>query len=280
MTSSSSLPASTFDGEVGILQPGQMGGAMAVLLDAPLWASEGRSAATVQRASDAGMTDCGGLDGLVERADLIVSVCPPHAALTVATEVSRLGFDGLYVDANAIAPATSRKIGVLFERFVDGGIVGPPPHRPGSTRLYLSGAEAPTAATIWANTNLDAVVVDDAIGSASAVKMAYAAWTKGSAALLVNVLALAAAEGVGPVLENEWALSQPALAERVQRTAAAVGPKAWRWAGEMDEIAASFATNELPDGFHRASADLYRLLHDFKDATGATIDDLIAALLR
>jgi len=277
-TTASTRP--TLDGTIGIVQPGQMGAAMGTLLDNALWASDGRSAATVARATEAGMVDCGDLSSLVKQADVIVSVCPPHAALTVGTEVARLGFAGLYVDANAIAPATTREIAALFDRYVDGGIVGPPPHRPGTTRLYLSGSEAETAAAIWAGSNLDAVVIGEAVGAASALKIAYAAWTKGSMALLVNVLALASAEGVSGALVDEWYLSQPDLVERRDRSAAFVGPRAWRWAGEMDEIAESFAANALPDGFHRAAADLYRRLDRFKDATdGVAIEDLIAELL-
>jgi len=277
MNSPQSVTSSS--GAVGIVQPGQMGAAMGALLDGALWVSEGRSTATVERASAAGMVDCGSLASLVEQSDMIVSVCPPHAALTVATEVSRLGFDRLYIDANAIAPSTTRQIALLFDHFVDGGIVGPPPHQPGTTRLYLSGPRAVDATAPWAESHLDAVVVDDMVGSASALKMAYAAWTKGSAALLVNAQALAAAEGVTDALQREWALSQPALTERSRRVADVVGPRAWRWAGEMDEIASSFATHDLPDGFHRGSADLYRRLSGFKDIDEVTIAALIAQLL-
>lgn len=279
MTSSGPDADATFSGQIAIVQPGQMGAAMGAQVRGALWASVGRSTETVQRATDAGMVDCDTLPALVERADMIISVCPPHAAQTVATEISRLGFDGLYVDANAIAPTTTRRIGTLFDRFVDGGIIGPPPRRPGTTRLYLSGPEAPLAASAWSAGNLDASAVDDVIGSASALKMAYAAWTKGSAALLVNVQALAAAEGVAEALQHEWQLSQPALIERNEHLANVVGPRSWRWAGEMDEIASAFAARDLPDGFHQAAADLYRQLSDFKGASNVDLAELIAALI-
>lgn len=265
--------------QIGIVQPGQMGAEIGAQLDDALWASEGRSPATAQRAADAGMIDCGRLGALVERADIVISVCPPHAALTVASEVCRLGFDGIYVDANAIAPATTRRIAQLFEHFVDGGIIGPPPKAAGTTRLYLSGPEAAAASAALSVGNLAAPVLDDAVGSASALKMAYAAWTKGSAALLVNVHALAAAEGVTDALKREWALSQPDLIDRSTRVANVVGPRAWRWAGEMDEIAATFDESDLPAGFHRAAADLYRQLRDFKDVDEVSIAALVAALV-
>ena len=63
------------------------------------------------------------------------------------------GYGGVFVDANAVAPATVAAIGRIVEdggaRFVDGGIVGPPPARAGTTRLYLSGAAAPEVAALW-----------------------------------------------------------------------------------------------------------------------------------
>ena len=71
---------------------------------------------------------------------MILSVCPPHAALDVARATE--GFAGTYVDANAISPMRAAEIAALQPRFVDGGIIGPPPRAAGETRLYLSGAGA------------------------------------------------------------------------------------------------------------------------------------------
>jgi hypothetical protein len=108
-----------------------MGAALAASVDgAVLWSSEDRSQKTAARAQKAGITDVGTLQSLVEVADVIISVCPPAAAVDVAGQVSELGFDGLYADVNAVSPATSRQMGQLFTRFVDGGIVGPPPPPP------------------------------------------------------------------------------------------------------------------------------------------------------
>src|SRR5262245_20733783 len=176
------------------------------------WASEGRSEATVARA--AGLADVGAADELARRSDVILSVCPPHAALDVARSVG--SFDGVYVDANAVSPETARRVAEVVEAggavFVDGGIVGPPAREPGTTRLYLSGPSAPVVAGLFEGTAVDARVVSDRVGAASAVKMAYAAWTKGTAALLLAVRALAQAEKVEPVLLDEWNLSLPDMA--------------------------------------------------------------------
>jgi hypothetical protein len=96
------------------------------------------------------------------------------------------------------------------------------------------------------------------VANASAVKMAYAAWTKGSAALLLAVRELARAEGIEDVLLEEWRLSLRELPERADRAARSAEAKGWRWVGEMEEIAATFEADGLPNGFHLAAAEVFR----------------------
>ncbi|MEP7204197.1 MAG: DUF1932 domain-containing protein [Ilumatobacteraceae bacterium] len=265
----------------GFLHPGAMGASLAATCRGErLWCSDGRSDATRSRAEAAGINDVGSLDALVQRVDVIIAVCPPASAVAVAGDVAALGFDGIYVDVNAVSPATSRAIGGRFERFVDGGVVGPPVASAGSTRLYLSGDSSPAIARLWDGTPLETRIVDGGAGAASAVKMCYAGWTKGSAALLLAVQSLAVAEGVNDALLAEWETSIPGLAAQAQRAASGNAPKAWRFAGELDEIAASFAAHGLPEGFGRAASDVYRRLAGFKNTTGASLDEVIGALIR
>ena len=264
----------------GFLHPGAMGASLAAACGGRrLWAGSGRSPATAERAGRAGLTDVGSLAALVEQCDVIVSVCPPSAALDVADSVAAIGFDGIYVDANAVAPATARTIGSRFARFVDGGVVGPPVDTPGTTRLYLAGDEAADVAELWARSALDTRVIGGPPGAASAVKMCYAAWTKGSAALLLDVRALAGAEDVDDEVTAEWDQSIPGLTARSDAAATANAPKAWRFTGEMDEIAATFAAQDLPDGFFVAASDVYARLAVFKDAAPLPTD-VVAALRR
>jgi 3-hydroxyisobutyrate dehydrogenase-like beta-hydroxyacid dehydrogenase len=267
---------------IGLLHPGEMGAAVGRSLVAAghrvLWLPEGRSPATGARAAAAGLAAAdGGLAALARRAAVIVSVCPPHAALQVARQVAGAGFRGLYLDANAISPGTAGQVAATVTAggadYVDGAIIGPPPEAAGQARLYLSGPRAGEVAGLFAGTGFDARAVerdrqaapagrepDDGrgTGAASAVKAAYAAWTKGSAALVLAARALARAEGVEDVLVAEWAASQPGLADRWMRAAGSAMAKGWRWAGEMEEIAAAMAAAGLPDGFHRAAAEVYR----------------------
>lgn len=258
---------------IGILHPGQMGASVAAAAAARGarvgWASEGRSAASRRRASEAELEDLGSVRALAEWSEVILSVCPPAAATAVAMEVAQAGFGGVFVDANAVAPATARGIARIVEdggaRFVDGGIVGLPPEREGTTRLYLSGADAAEVAAVFDGSLIGAAVVEGGPGAASALKACYAAWTKGSAALLVAIRALADAEGVEAPLLAEWGLSQPGLGERSDGAARKNAFKAWRFEGEMLEIADAFEAAGLPRGFHEAAAEVYGRLAPFKD---------------
>lgn len=270
-------------GVIAVLHPGEMGAAVGrCLIDAGhlvLWASPGRGTATTARAKAAALTDAGSIEEVAGRAEVIISICPPHAALDVARAAA--GFEGTYVDANAISPGTAREVATVIENggasYVDGGIIGAPPTTPGTTRLYLSGPRAEAVRDLFAGSPLDARAMTGELTAASAVKMAYAAWTKGTAALLLAVRALARADGVEADLLAEWALSQPRREARSARAAGSAGSKGWRWAGEMEEIAASMAESGLPDGFHQAAAEIFRRVPRLGPA--ATDEEALDAIL-
>jgi len=270
---------------VGLLHPGEMGTSVGAAARSAgvevLWASEGRSRATRERAEFAGFRDAGDLSALLASSEVVLSVCPPHCAMDIAGEVAEAGFGGLYVDANAVAPAASREIeGMIVEAggsYVDGGIIGPPASAVGSTRLYLSGPRAPEVAALFEGSVLGAETVGVSAGRASALKMAYAAWTKGSDAMLLAVRSYALAEGVEDALLREWDLSQVGLAVRSERASESAG-KAWRFEGEMHQIGHAFGDAGLPEGFHRAAASVYRGLRDYKDSVAAPpLTELLAA---
>jgi 3-hydroxyisobutyrate dehydrogenase-like beta-hydroxyacid dehydrogenase len=273
---------------VGLLHPGEMGAAVGATLAAGgarvLWASEARSAATRARAQEVGLTDAGTLESVVRASRAILSVVPPHGAADLARAVAALGFRGIYVDANAVAPATARDIGRLVEaagaRFVDGGIIGPATRRPGATRIYLAGPSATEIAALFGAGPLDAVVLDAPPGAASALKMAYAGWNKGGQALLAAIRAFAIAEGVESALLAEWKISQPDLPARSERAINNNARKAWRFVGEMDEIARSLAAAGLPAAFLEAAREIYERLSDYKDTkTPPTVEEAAAKLL-
>lgn len=251
---------------IGLLHPGDMGAGVAAALRRAghdvLWASDGRSAATNARAEAAGLADAGTVADLARHSSVVVSICPPHGADDVAAMVAETGFGGVYVDANAISPGSARRIaeviGAAGGTFVDGGIIGGPPTPTHSTSLYLSGPQAPDVAELFRDTTVSTSVVDATVGSASALKMTYAAWTKGTAALLLAIRDVARQEGVDEALLAEWARSQPDLANRSARAEQSAAEKGWRWVAEMEQIAATFGAAGAPSGFHEAAAEVYR----------------------
>jgi 3-hydroxyisobutyrate dehydrogenase-like beta-hydroxyacid dehydrogenase len=272
---------------IGLLHPGEMGAAVGAALAGAghevRWSSPGRSPETVARAAAEGFADAGPVGALAGWSELIVSVCPPHAALDVARSLGPFG--GLYLDANAVAPTTAREVGRMIldggGRFVDGGIIGPPPRRRGTTRIYLSGPDAIEASETFDTPLLETQVVSEWPGAASALKLSYSAWTKGSAALLLAIRALAQREGVESWLLDEWRTSQPELAERSTAAARSALTKGWRWDGEMAEIAALLDTDGLPPGFGAAAAEIYRRVprDTTPEAAGRAVEAVIAALL-
>lgn len=257
---------------IGILHPGAMGISVAASAlrsgHRVCYASEGRSEATRARAAEHDLRDLGTLEALCAECSIIISVCPPHVAEDVAKQVIAHGFKGLYLDANAISPQKAHRIGQMLSNtgisFVDGGIIGGPAWTPGETWLYLSGKDAYRIADCFWAGPLETNVIGDEIGKASAIKMCYAAYTKGTTALLTAILALAEASGVRAELSAQWERDEPGFSEGAERRARRVTAKAWRFAGEMDEIAGTFESAGLPGGFHAAAGEVYRRLEHFK----------------
>jgi 3-hydroxyisobutyrate dehydrogenase-like beta-hydroxyacid dehydrogenase len=275
--------------KLGILHPGNMGISVAASAQEGgcevFWVSERRSARTRERAEEHSLYDAGTLAELCDTCSVIVSVCPPHAAEEVAGQVLACGFGGLYLDANAISPQRVVRIGERMAAagvaFVDGGIVGGPAWEPGQTWLYLAGERAGEVAACFDGGPLETTVIGEAIGRASALKMCYAAWTKGSTALLCAILGTAEALGVWPELQRQWERDWPGFPEQSVNRARRVTAKAWRFAGEMEEISATFAGAGLPGGFHAAAADLYQRIAQFKDAPETPfLEEVLDALIQ
>ena len=273
---------------IAMLHPGEMGTAIGAGLISRghrvVWASMGRSGWTRKRAEQAGLEDLDTLEQAVDAADIVFSVCPPHAATDLARAVAACGFRGVYVDANAVAAETSCALGRMIEAagasFVDAGIIGPPPIPGASVRLYLCGNRAAEIAALFEGCVMQAITLEGPLGAASALKVCYAAWNKGATALLGAIRALAQQDGVDAALIEEWKISQPDIPKRSEMITVSAR-KAWRWIAEMEEIAASFETAGLPEGFHMAAADVYRRLEGFKDAAKApALAEVTAALSR
>jgi len=246
-----------------------------------------RSEASRARATAVGIESVDDLGTLVAQSGIVLSIVPPEVATEVATSVvSALAVADaapVFVECNAISPGRAREIAELVGDaglgYVDGGLIGAPPSPNRPTALYLSGEGGDRIAKELATPTIRTEWLGPQPALASALKMAYAGWTKGLNALVLSVRALARAEGVEVALLDEWQRSQPgalAASERAPLTA----DKAWRWIAEMREIAASLDEAGLPDGEFVAAAELYRRLSGYKDAAVApATDEMVDRLL-
>ncbi|ANY09211.1 NAD(P)-dependent oxidoreductase [Pseudonocardia sp. HH130630-07] len=167
---------------IGILHPGVMGAALGTALRATagavIWADAGRTHATAKRAEIADLVAVPDVGALARRADVVVSVCPPDAALAVAREVAagladRVGGPPLYVEANTVAPGTVREIAALLGPWTvcDAAIIGPPSRTAGTTEILLAGPGAAAVAGLFAGSVFGTSVLGtgpDDVGRASA----------------------------------------------------------------------------------------------------------------
>lgn len=258
---------------VGLLSPGEMGHTIGGVLHASglrvLTHLGDRSPRSRELAARAGMEDTPSLDALVSEAEILLSVLVPARATAVADQVAtameRTGADLLYVDCNAIAPATVEQIGARIiaagGRFCDAGIVGPPPRKSGTTRFFASGPGAAEFAELSA-AGLDVRVIGDRIGQASGLKMCYAALTKGLIALATELLVAAHLMGLDDALRDEQRESIPTVLSWLEGSIPGMPPKAYRWVGEMEEIAATFEALGMTPQMLQGAADMYRFVAD------------------
>lgn len=274
--------------KIGILHPGEMGISVAASAinsgHKVHWISQSRSDKTRLRAEKNNLIEIETLHELCQISEIIFSVCPPHAAEGVAKSVIEAGFKGFYLDANAISPQRAIRIGQMMAEngihFVDGGIIGGPAWTPNETWLYLSGKDADKIPKCFTNGPLETKIIGGKIGKASALKMCYAAYSKGTTALLSAILATAESLEIREELYQQWDKDEENFSDRVNRRVTRVTAKAWRFEGEMKEIASTFREASMPDGFHEAAAEIYQRMADFKDAEQSPVlNEVLQALI-
>jgi 3-hydroxyisobutyrate dehydrogenase-like beta-hydroxyacid dehydrogenase len=272
--------------KIGVLHPGEMGISIAAsaLNSGHLvyWVSAGRSEQTRIRAAKHNLVELPSLKALCQTCEEIISICPPHAAEEVASSVIAQKFKGIYLDANAISPQRAKKLAQIMEenkiRFVDGSVIGGPAWKQGETFLYLSGKDAEVIKDCFQNGPLETRMIGEEVGRASALKMCYAAYSKGTTGLLISILATAEALGVRNQLYQQWEMDDPTFPEQVERRVFRTTSKAWRFAGEMEEIAATFEEAGLPGGFHEVAAEVFRRMAGVELERPDQLDRLLAAL--
>ena len=283
---------------VAILSPGDMGHAVGRALRehglSVISHLEGRSQRTRELASRAGIAGVASLEELVGKADVVLSILVPSEASGVAESVAgvirAIGADTMFVDCNAVSPSTAAAMCETITRaggcYVDGGIIGGPP-APGAprVRIYVSGERAAELSALDCE-GVAVMQMGDEVGRASAIKMCYAALTKGTSSLQLALLTAAKVLGVSDELAAEFASSQPAASSAMNKGLPGLPSKAFRWIGEMEEIAATFDGAGVTPFFHKGAAEMYRLMSEtpFAGETPETIDrartldDTVAAL--
>ena len=256
---------------VAILSPGEMGAAVGgVLRESGLeviTCLAGRRDRSRARASQAGLRDRPNLDALVQSADLVLSILVPAEAGAIAGHVASAlaatGSTTAYADCNAIAPESVRAIASRIESagstFIDAGIIGGPPRPTRTPRFYASGPDV-SALVELDGRGIEVMPVGTEIGRASAVKMCYAALTKGTTALQTALLTAAERLGVYAELRAELQHSQQSAYERAEGATQRLPAVAHRWIGEMEEIAATFSAVGVTPMFHRGAAETFRMV--------------------
>lgn len=269
---------------IAILMPGDMGHGVGQALGAQghriLSALEGRSAHTRMLAERARIEDLVTLDALVAEADLILSIVPPDRAVgqarDVAEAMARTGATPVYADCNAISPGTMAEVADALPEgttIIDAGIIGLNPIKSPPTRFYVAGPDCTALEALDCDV-MKVVRISDEIGRASALKMVYAAGTKGVWTLQTALLLTAAKQGVLEPLLEELAYSQKGPLEAMRGRIPFLPADSARWVPEMEEIAATFAEAGVTDGFHKGAADVFRVLSrtPFAEETRETLD--------
>jgi len=256
---------------VGVMSPGDMGQAVAIQIKAKglnvYTALEHRSERTRGLARQAGLTDVGTLARLVVECDVVLSIMDPGAAVDFARKVSDAirasGRRTLIVDCNAIAPQTVHEIAALVEqaggRFLDAGIIGPPPRGTAKTNLYVSGPGASDLEQL-AGPQLLVHPIGEGLADASALKMCYGALNKGTQALWLEVLIAAERLGIAGLLEQQLQQSQADRYKWVLSQFPDLTPKAYRWVPEMLEISKTLGSAGVSPKMFQGAADIYRFV--------------------
>ncbi|MGV9988052.1 DUF1932 domain-containing protein [Streptomyces olivaceus] len=261
---------------LGVLHPGSMGAAVAAEARRSgaevLWCPAGRSASSKERAARYGLTPVQTLSEMVDRADIILSLCPPAVAEDVALEVAACSYAGIYVDGNAVSPATMTNVSAIAQRSgataVDGSVIGSPPSESKSPRFYLSGpadAVRPVA-QLFEGSTVQARLLSGGIGQASALKLSYSSYQKASRVLAAVAYALASDYGVeAELVDIAEGRTNSYLAETSYFPK--VAARSWRWGPEMKEAAQALEGAGLPADLADAAASVMGRWAGLKDTS-------------
>ncbi|KAF8973178.1 6-phosphogluconate dehydrogenase C-terminal domain-like protein [Flammula alnicola] len=277
---------------IAVIAPGAMGANVGHKLveagNVVLTSLEGRSDATRERAKKAGMVDASWSD-IVQKADIVLSIIPPRDALSFAqrllrehNSLNRTDKDPLvFADCNAVNVDTIKSIAALFTEspiaFLDGCIIGGPPSGNYVPTFYGSANPGDEKGLklfeeVIGRSGIKVRLLSgegSGIGNASALKMSYAGISKGLTGLFTTIILAAHTNSpaTSEALLQELSDSQPELLERITRAVPAMIPKAYRWVGEMEEIA-GFVGGGEGDIYHGMSQIYARVERSIEEGNG------------
>ena len=283
---------------VGVMSPGDMGSGVGGILKQNglrvITALNGRSDDSKRRASEQGFEDVGSLDELVIQSDIVLSILVPSEALSFAENIAevmvRTDAKVAFADCNAVSPSTGMKIGEEISgaggKFIDAGIIGGSPRTGAVPRFYASGEHANILGELDGK-GISVPIMNGPIGSASGLKMVYAALTKGTAALYASTLMTAKSLDLYEELITELEQSQTGTLAGMD-SLKTVSTKAFRWIGEMDEIAATFGYAGTTSKIHEGASETFKTItdssigHERVDSVNKkrSLEDSISAMLK
>jgi len=263
------MPIST----IAIMSPGNMGSAVGKFLAEGgfdvVSCLAGRSDFTKGRALSCGFRDVGSVEDMVEAADLVLSILDPakveEIAIAIAGAMRATDSTVVFADCNAPSPATALKLNAIIEgaggQFVDVGIIGGTPTRKENfPNFWTSGPHADLLLPLD-DKGVHILKVGDEIGAGSAIKICNGAWNKGAFALYTAVMLAAEHYGFTEILRERLPGSQAGTVDKLDEAINRLPSLSGRYIGEMDQVAETFASIGMPDGFHQASAELFRMLN-------------------
>lgn len=310
---------------IGILSIGDMGMGIAKLLVAKGFSvatnCSGRSKATRERVKAAQVTDVPLDTDIVRQCDVILSIVPPRDAAATAQRVidamqlvTRKEEAPLYfADLNAVAPSTVKAIARTIERagvpvaLIDGSVLGGPPYpadgtsTSGSPTAAVGGWNMPSVPTSgpvrvadiagYGATLAEALNmkhISPEIGASSGLKMCFASLSKGYSAVAVQSFTTAERMGVlGPLREAMQEIV-PSRVKETENALVGMPPKAYRWVGEMEEIARTHSEEGgFEDTLFRGAAGVFKAVAEDtvlgeekigQRKRGRTAEDVAAAM--
>lgn len=256
---------------IAVLMPGDMGHAVGRVLrqhgHRVITNLTGRGEHSRNLAQAGGLEDVASFAEIVAQADMILSILPPASALSLAEDIveqiTNLNRQPIYVDCNAISPQTAQEVGRTISEsgasFIDAGIIGSAPGRGSAPRFYVSGSEVEPMLQLDGK-GIQVIEAGESAGQASAMKMVYAALTKGTWTLHTAIMMTAQRLGVRDALISEFENSQSAALAAMRGRVPFIPADSGRWVGEMEEIAATFEQAGVTPDFHKAAAEVFRVL--------------------